>query len=181
MSGREKKIIKKILNGDTYTFEKLLEQYYNDVYRICWRFMKNEQDTKDMVQEVFINIYSNLDKFKFKSKFSTWVYRICANTCLKQLDRNKKLICFSYDSLIQNDTLLSSKDELSDIVELRNAITVELDKFGGKHADIAKLRLFKNYSFKKISNILGIPSSTARVYFSKTRKYLQNKLKDLRE
>ena len=62
-------------------FEKLLDRYQDRVYQFCFRFIGNEEDAADCCQEIFIKLYQRIGQFSFKSKFSTWLYRIMINTC----------------------------------------------------------------------------------------------------
>ena len=69
-------------NGDTQAFDRLVERYQRDVYRLCYRYVNNHFDASDMAQEVFLRAYKALGKFRGDSAFSTWLYRIAVNTCL---------------------------------------------------------------------------------------------------
>ena len=69
-------------NGDTQAFDRLVERYQRDVYRLCYRYVNNHFDASDMAQEVFLRAYKALAKFRGDSAFSTWLYRIAVNTCL---------------------------------------------------------------------------------------------------
>ena len=69
-------------NGDTQAFDRLVERYQRDVYRLCYRYVNNHHDASDMAQEVFLRAYKALGKFRGDSAFSTWLYRIAVNTCL---------------------------------------------------------------------------------------------------
>jgi len=62
-------------------FEKLLDRYQDKVYQFCFRFVGNDEDAADCSQEIFIKLYQHIGQFNFKSKFSTWLYRITINTC----------------------------------------------------------------------------------------------------
>jgi RNA polymerase sigma-70 factor (ECF subfamily) len=69
-------------NGDPEAFDRLVERYQRDVYRLCYRYVNNHDDASDMAQEVFLRAYRALEKFRGDSAFSTWLYRIAVNTCL---------------------------------------------------------------------------------------------------
>src|SRR6266545_2314226 len=69
-------------NGEREAFDRLVEKYQRDVYRLCYRYVNNHQDANDMAQEVFLKAYRALDRFRGDSAFSTWLYRIAVNTCL---------------------------------------------------------------------------------------------------
>lgn len=70
------------LRGEREAFDRLVEKYQRDVYRLCYRYVNNHQDANDMAQEVFLKAYRALDRFRGESAFSTWLYRIAVNTCL---------------------------------------------------------------------------------------------------
>lgn len=64
-------------------FEMLYDRYATFVYNKCFWFVHNEEEAKDLTQEIFIKIYLNLSKFKGNSKLSTWIYAITVNTCIE--------------------------------------------------------------------------------------------------
>ena len=68
--------------GEREAFDRLVEKYQRDVYRLCYRYVNNHQDANDMAQDVFLKAYRALDRFRGDSSFSTWLYRIAVNTCL---------------------------------------------------------------------------------------------------
>jgi RNA polymerase sigma-70 factor (ECF subfamily) len=68
--------------GEREAFDRLVERYQRDVYRLCYRYVNNHQDANDMAQEVFLKAYRAIGKFRGDSAFSTWLYRIAVNTCL---------------------------------------------------------------------------------------------------
>jgi RNA polymerase sigma-70 factor, ECF subfamily len=68
--------------GEREAFDRLVEKYQRDVYRLCYRYVNNHQDANDMTQEVFLKAYRALERFRGDSSFSTWLYRIAVNTCL---------------------------------------------------------------------------------------------------
>src|SRR5258706_4118632 len=63
-------------NGEREAFDRLVERYQRDVYRLCYRYVNNHHDASDMAQEVFLRAYRALEKFRGDSAFSTWLYRI---------------------------------------------------------------------------------------------------------
>lgn len=68
--------------GEREAFDRLVERYQRDVYRICYRYVNNHQDANDMAQDVFLKAYRAIGRFRGDSSFSTWLYRIAVNTCL---------------------------------------------------------------------------------------------------
>jgi RNA polymerase sigma-70 factor (ECF subfamily) len=68
--------------GDREAFDRLVERYQRDVYRLCYRYLNNHEDANDAAQEVFLRAYRAIERFRGDSAFSTWLYRIAVNTCL---------------------------------------------------------------------------------------------------
>jgi RNA polymerase sigma-70 factor (ECF subfamily) len=68
--------------GEREAFDRLVERYQRDVYRLCYRYVNNHEDANDMAQEVFLKAYRAIGRFRGDSAFSTWLYRIAVNTCL---------------------------------------------------------------------------------------------------
>jgi RNA polymerase sigma-70 factor, ECF subfamily len=83
-------IIKIILQGDRNEFRTLVERYQSMVFRTCMGFLHDKDDADDLTQEVFIQVYQSLNKFKGASAFSTWIYRIAVNASLNRVRKNSR-------------------------------------------------------------------------------------------
>lgn len=68
--------------GEREAFDRLVERYQRDIYRLCYRYVNNHEDANDTAQEVFLKAYRAIGRFRGESAFSTWLYRIAVNTCL---------------------------------------------------------------------------------------------------
>nr|WP_299343226.1 RNA polymerase sigma factor [Allomuricauda sp.] len=72
-------------------YARLLEEYQKMVFNTCLSFVPNSADAEDIAQEVFVEVYNSISKFKGNSKLSTWIYRISVNKCLEFIrKRNTK-------------------------------------------------------------------------------------------
>jgi RNA polymerase sigma-70 factor (ECF subfamily) len=78
----DREAIQACQGGEREAFDRLVERYQRDVYRLCFRYVNNHHDANDMAQEVFLKAYRAIGKFRGDSAFSTWLYRIAVNTCL---------------------------------------------------------------------------------------------------
>src|SRR5437762_14308387 len=74
--------IEAVQRGDREAFDRLVERYQRDVYRLCYRYVNNHHDASDMAQEAFLKAFRAIGRFRGDSAFSTWLYRIAVNTCL---------------------------------------------------------------------------------------------------
>ncbi len=81
----ESQLVKEAINGDVQAFRYLVERTQDMVYKVAFRFMRNQHDAEDATQEVYIRLWKNLRGFNHQSKLTTWLYRITANYCLDRL------------------------------------------------------------------------------------------------
>jgi RNA polymerase sigma-70 factor, ECF subfamily len=83
-------IIRQILQGDRNIYRTLVERYQPMVFRTCMGFLHNKDDADDLTQDVFIQAYQALSRFKGDSSFSTWIYRIAVNSSLNKVRQTSK-------------------------------------------------------------------------------------------
>jgi RNA polymerase sigma-70 factor (ECF subfamily) len=171
----ESKIIKKILSGQGELFEEIVDQYKSLIFKTCLEFMKTEQDALDMSQEVFIKIYNNLDKFEFKCKFNTWVYKICVNTCLTELKKKHRLELPMIEGYEYGST--PSPEEIYEVEEMKQLISDEIGSMSHKKKRILKLRMIGNHTFDKIAEILHLPGSSVRTEYTRAKSQITESLK----
>tara|TARA_B100000315_G_C14487105_1_gene545703 strand:- start:43 stop:657 length:615 start_codon:yes stop_codon:yes gene_type:complete len=100
----ENEIIEKIKSGDLEAFSVLVEKYKKKAISIAYSFCANYEDAKDLSQEAFIKAFKSLKRFKIKSKFYTWFYRILVNLCKDYLRHRKR------DKIVSLSIRLKSKD-----------------------------------------------------------------------
>ena len=84
-----KRTIELAKKGDEDAFSSLICRVQNSAYSVAFRYMENDADTRDVMQEAFIKMYRNLGSFKGDSSFETWFTRILINCCLDELRKRK--------------------------------------------------------------------------------------------
>src|ERR1051325_6562708 len=75
-------LVERYLAGDMSAFDELMIRYERQVYRVCYRFVENREDARDLAQEVFIKAFEHLGSFRRESRLKTWLYRIAVNHCI---------------------------------------------------------------------------------------------------
>jgi len=177
MIQNEKELIKKAKNGDTDSFEALILSCKEKAYNIALRYVQNEEDALDVLQESFIKIYRHLSKFNEQSRFDTWVYRIVVNTCNDMLRKNKKITYLDQvykneedeeivveiaDNSAGPEELLERKEEGSYIFDC-------LNKLNDEHREIVVLRDINGFSYEEIAEILDCSIGTVKSKISRAR------------
>lgn len=95
----DSELINQLINGDENTFRQLVQDYQDKIFNTCISLVKNAEDADELTQDVFIEIYRSINKFRQDSKLSTWIYRIAVNKSLEHLrkmKRKKRLGMFSW-------------------------------------------------------------------------------------
>ncbi len=88
---KERDLIEALRTGDSLAYSQLLDDYQQKVFSTCVSFVPNRQDAEDISQEVFVEVFNSIEKFKGKSKLGTWIYRIAVNKSLEFIrKRNTK-------------------------------------------------------------------------------------------
>lgn len=159
---------------DASYFEILYDRYAPFIYNKCFWFVKDEEEAKDLTQEIFIKIYLNLPKFKGDSKLSTWIYAITVHTSIKFVNKNKnKAILLSEENFHKHFTENIDSTEISDaelldfnyerLEEIMNVLPVE-DKM------LLLMKYQDNLSIRKIVEILNIKESAVKMRLLRAKK-----------
>ena len=169
------KLIKKFSGGDRDTFDELCMIYRPYVFRVALKYLRSKEDAEDLVQEVFIKLYENLENFKFKSDFKTYLYRITVNSAFNYYKKEKKHKAGK--DTIPGDIISQNKNTDEEIIEKETIAEVGKAVLGlpENHKTVIILKDFHNLTYKQIIKKLKITENAARI----SRHYALKKLKKL--
>ena len=184
----EKELIIKAQNGDTIAFEQLVYNYDRAVLSIAMRYVRDEDDAKDIYQEVFIRVFRGLKKFEFRSEFSTWIFRITTNVCLTYKSRKKEQIMVpledeiddekSYETIDIISRERSPEEETADN-DLGLLIGNALDSLTTRQRITFVLKHYEGYKIREIAEMLNCKEGTVKKYLFDAVNNLRKKLKPL--
>lgn len=178
---RETQLIQRAKSGDESSFESLILGCQNKAYNIALRYLKNEEDALDALQESFIKIFRHLNSFKEDSRFDTWVYRIVVNTCNDMLRKNsnqkitdsifktddeKESVIEIPDSTGSPETVLAKKETTAHIITC-------LERLNQEQKEIIVLRDVHGFSYEEISEILNCSIGTVKSRINRSRLRLR--------
>jgi len=183
----DNRIIQKAKNGDKKSFEIIINTYRQTVIEICYRYLRNREESFDMAQEIFITVFNSLKNFEFKSKFSTWLYRICVNACINRYNKLKIEKYYEMDSLSKDNEddkkeidlkdPRQNQDEEMELVNLKENIFKCMHDFTTIEKSVVILRDFQGFEYKEISDILNLPIGSVKSKLFRAREKLKNRLK----
>lgn len=173
MTESEIKLVKKAQEGDIKAFEQLIYKYDRQVLNIAYSFKNDEDEAKDVYQEVFIRVFKGLSSFQFKSEFSTWLFRIAINVCITLNTQKRKHQIESLDSEIEESDekvsdYIPSEDYKTDEELLNNEtkkyITEALDTLPSQQKLAFTLKHYNEYKIKEIAKIMNCNEGTVKRY-----------------
>ena len=183
-------LVKEFLNNNKDSFNKLMQKYRDMIFNLCFRIMGDYDDANDCAQEVFIKVYKNLRNFKFRSGFSTWIYRIAVNTCRNELSSlkyrmKKKIIRISNENNEAHSGMLaaniqdssSNPEELYEKKEREELIQNAVNSLRGREKILLVLRDIEGKSYEEIASITGIALGTVKSGLSRARQEMANLLR----
>ncbi len=183
-------LVRTFKSGDHTAFEKIVLKYQDRVYNLCYRFLGDKQEAEDSAQEVFIKVYRALNRFKEKSSFYTWLYRIVMNTCknrVKSLEyrRAKTRVSIDDDQEKGEETFsaVTDKNELPDenLEQREKMIRIQeaIDKLPPDQKTVVILRDVEGLSYEEIADITKTRLGTIKSKLSRARLSLRNKLEGI--
>lgn len=170
-------------SGDSTAFRTLVENHQDYAYSLAIRFLGNEEDARDTVQETFIRVWKHLPSFDFRCKFTTWMYRIVINLCLDRTKSQKRR-----EMLLQPEALENFREQCTAGIDLEDEnvkkelaalITAFAAELAPRQRAVFILRDLQDESVKGVSQILGISKGAVKSNLSHARKAIRLKLEQL--
>lgn len=193
-------LVKAFVDNPTHeTFNKLWERFYFGVKGHSYKFMHDWDLAADMACQTFTRAWEFRDRYDMeKAKFSTWLYTICRNLCLGELNRKKKNnivpndISDMFDSAMLNSSVAMSTDStqytmeggsltansVDDLaVKMYDTSLMEIDKLGGNYTKILRMKLVDDMKIREIADELGMNESTVKNYLYKGKMTVEEIMK----
>ena len=151
-------------------FETIYREHRPMVYQMCMGFMKGDSDlANDLSQEIFVNVWNGLSRFKGESSYKTWIYRITVNTCLQQIRKTKNK---------QNISLHESYD-VAEPINNTEEKHLQLYKAIGQLPEVDRLiilMVLEEAEYDEIAKAIGINETNLRVKIHRIKKRLKELL-----
>jgi len=165
---------RRFAEGEDDAYTSVVQRYSRRVYALCYRILRDEEEAKDMVQEVFVRVYSKRTSFKCKSSLYTWVYRIAVNMCFSHLKkRNAKTV-----PLEDVEPMLAAKghEDPGREDELRALVSGALESLPPKQRAVFAMRFYDRMTFKDIAEAMGTSVGAAKANHHFAVEKLREKL-----
>ncbi len=173
----DEQIVKLFQNGDENAFEDLYKRYARKVFGLIYRIVQDEYSTEDLMQNVFVKVHQHLPQFKFKSTFSTWLYRIALNEAYSSLKKmiKKKEKMDDYDKL-EN---IPNEDDHQERKEIKTQLKKAVNHLSKKQRLVFNLRFYEEMPFKIIGQVLKMTENSAKVHYHTSLKKMKYDMEGL--
>lgn len=172
----DKVIVTNVLIGNIQDFAVVVKNTEKLVTQIVRKMTINDDDQKDLVQDIYLKAYQNLSSFQFKSKLSTWIANIAYNTTVNYLQK-KKIPVIEIDTKMDNTFIITENPELKTIkTETVEILNKEIDKLPPLYKTLITLYHLEELPNKEIAEITNLPEGTIKSYLSRARKILKDNI-----
>lgn len=181
----DSELVLKAQQGDVHAFDVLVERYHGKIYGLTYNMTSNREDAEDLAQEVFVKAFEALPRFKGKSSFYTWLYRIAVNKTINYRKKRNRKRALSLDSLnqeIKTDEVyhdLTSKGSplrsLS-LSELQIKLNEALQNLSERHRTVVVLHDMQGIPHEEIAKMVGASVGTVRSRLFYARRQMQAEL-----
>lgn len=176
---KEERWLRKALDGDNTAIEWIYRKHVRYLSALCSRYITEDEDIKDVLQESFIKIFTSLDSFKYRGEgaLKAWMAKITLNETLKFVRNNSRL---PIDSIDDKDMNIADGDSM----ETEDIPTDVLHQFIRELPDgyrtVFNLYVIDDKSHKEIAQLLGIKENTSASQLHKAKSMLAQKIKHYR-
>jgi len=161
-----------------YSFRLLYEKYHERLYFHIRRIVILHEDADDALQNTFIKIWKNLDKFRKDSSLYTWIYRIASNEALAQLKKRKKQSGLNLDELSEYFNLSTEGDSLFDGDEAERKLQNAILKLPEKQKLVFNLKYYDMMKYEDISKVLNTSVGGLKASYHHAVKKIEEYLKN---
>lgn len=178
----ELRLVSLLKKREEEAFRVLMQRYEKKVFGIAYGITLDREESRDIVQEVFVKVYESIDTFRGESKLSTWLHRITVNLCLNWKRRWKRRFRWQHEPIDSKETSqradAEGKDRRPDVIyekkELEQVFWQSLRKIPETARAVFVLKEVEGLSYDEIAQTLNIRKGTvsSRLY------YARRKLKD---
>ena len=180
-------MIQDALKGSQKAFEELVTRHQASVYHIVFRIVRDREIASDLVQETFMKAFASLASYRSEYRFSTWLYKIAANSSIDHL-RKKRIQALSLDRPIETSdgTMELEVPDYSyhperALVRKQQRCSIEeaIESLPDKYREVIVYRHKDDKSYEEIADLLDIPVGTVKARIFRARELLKKKLRNV--
>lgn len=173
----EEGLLKRIAEGEKEIFGELVLKHQDFIFNVVRKYVRFEEEARDITQDVFLKAYENIEKFRGESKVSSWLYRIAYNLSMNWSERRAGRETQLDDELAET---IPEEPSLADEIYDRELVLARigeiLEEIPLKYKVVIKLYYFEDKSYQEIADTLAIPINTVKIQLLRAKDLIRKKL-----
>ena len=187
MQDDDRPILDDIMSGNISKYEIIINKYQARIISLCFRYTKSYPDAEEVAQEAFLKAYNSLNKFRFESKFYSWLHRIAINCSLNYINSKEKTK--EKETISENSGLTEHRENTSAETPY-NAYNMQImaEKIESVYNSlpedlklVIKLRDIDDLSYDEMSKVTKLPTGTIKSKLHRAREILTRALEKYTE
>jgi RNA polymerase sigma-70 factor (ECF subfamily) len=164
--------------GDRGAFDELVRRTFVDTFTLARRLTGNDEDARDVAQEAYLRAWKGIGNFRGEAAFSTWLYRITANTAASHVRRRRRQRAEPMEPWLEpiEDRIETQPATMAESAEALDRISAALDELPAKLRAVVILKDVYGLSHEAIADELGITVAAAKVRLHRARRKLRDVL-----
>lgn len=171
----DEELVALVQRGEHSRFGELMARYESKLHRYGSKFLAREGDISDIVQDVFVRAFENIQGFDASQRFSPWIYRIAHNAFANELRRRSRnpIVLPDFDLIIGNLPSEESAQEEGERSMLSRMVEDGLKRIAPKYREVLVLYFMEELSYKEIADVLHVPVGTVGVRLARAKQSLK--------
>lgn len=176
----DEELARRVQEGDGTAFGTIMERYASRLTRYGRRYLARDEDIEDVIQDVFLKTYQNMQSYNPAYRFSPWIYRIAHNAFVNVLRKHKHRTFefFDFDTFVSPLSFSEPREVEAESAKLEKIIEEHLSELAPKYREVIVLHYFEELSYDEIAEVLHIPIGTVGVRLRRARQQLKETLKE---
>ena len=174
----DEELMRELCADNAFAFEVLYERYKTPIIAFSRRMLSDKQKAEDVTQEVFLRIIKKKSTYDHSKKFSSWLYRIAANTCIDEM-RRFKFFGSNEDKRYENAGVRSSASPHKETEqnEIETLVKAALDKLPKDQKALVILHKYQDQTYEQIAEIMGMDFNKVKWQLKTAYETLEKELK----
>ncbi len=173
--------IKRVQAGEIQDYAYIVKEYQRQIFVYCWRLLGSEQEAEEAVQDIFVNAFEKISRYKLTVGFSSWLYKVAYHHCLnlirrKNLQRKFKLTLFTSTNMTSDSAAQVMERQL-----FSEPLSRALDQLNAEERNLLVLRVFEEKTFGEIADIMNKSEEAIKKKYGRTKTKLKTIMEPLKE
>lgn len=173
-----RQLVERIRKKDPGAMSQLYQMYVGELSSVCYRYVPNENDARDVLQNSFVKIFTSMATVEYHNEplFRGWLKRVVINEALVYLRERRKL---QFTELHEADVQLAPDEEPDLELITADQLHKLISELPNGYRTVVNLYVFEDYSHRQIAELLGITESTSASQLYYAKRLLAKKIKEI--